>query len=431
MGKIGSLLGKPITSIRIPLSGSVWLSRQVAAIIDTKYFQRLKGTRQLGPLYNVFPGAVHTRAEHSLGTFHLAEQFLYSLQEKAMGLSDEQAKVVLLAALLHDIGHPPFSHALDGVRILGFSLPRHEEVGGEMICGGELARKIRALGVEPGQVAEVIVGKGPLADFLHAAFNVDRLDFLRRDSHHSGVPYGLSVDIDRLRLSLGRDEKGLYLNRKAKEAFATLVVAHRIMYEAVYHHKVSTALQGMIRKALVLLVEKEVLKERDLKALLQMTDLEFTLRVEEATEKLPPSERKVVRRLLSPLRFGKREIVKLVGQVEGNVNPQSLEEKLEERTGQVVIVERVEERGFSPEEVRFEDGVKPEVEFPGMRVVRVYAFEEAKEKVERALREMVQGTKDQPRQSVGAEQLELFPEAQEGGELLRPNPPNLKKSKNP
>ena len=126
------------SSIRLPELRNVPLTRRVQAIIDHRAFQRLRRVRQLGPTHLVYPGAVHTRFEHSLGVFGCARWFLLSLLDVpavADALTGSDLLCVLAAALLHDLGHYPFAHSLEALHLKGRDTPRHEDVGARIIRG--------------------------------------------------------------------------------------------------------------------------------------------------------------------------------------------------------------------------------------------------------------------------------------------------------
>ena len=142
--------GKFNQTLRIPVHGSILLSKEIKDIIDCPEFQRLKGIRQLGPTIFIFPGADHTRFEHSLGTYHLSLKYI----EKLMNFKhfreicdpiDEFIKVTVLCSLLHDIGHYPYSHWIE--EIIGindkFNFLNHEKRAGDIICEGEISKTIR------------------------------------------------------------------------------------------------------------------------------------------------------------------------------------------------------------------------------------------------------------------------------------------------
>ena len=234
--------------IRDPLWNNISLDELALRLVDTRAFQRLRYVRQLGLAYLVYPGATHTRFEHALGTWHLAGRTLAMLQGRgdvSPGLSGE-ARVVAAAALLHDIGHYPFSHALEEI-----GAPHHEDVAGALLTRGEIADVLReAIAPDaPERVVELIRGRSasPLQGLISGSIDLDKIEYLKRDALMCGVPYG-EIDVDRLihsltlvtdpvtrRLSIGVAEKGL-------SALESLLFAKYQMYRNVYwHHAVRSA----------------------------------------------------------------------------------------------------------------------------------------------------------------------------------------------
>ena len=234
--------------IRDPLWNNISLDELALRLVDTRAFQRLRYVRQLGLAYLVYPGATHTRFEHALGTWHLAGRTLAMLQGRgdvSPGLSGE-ARVVTAAALLHDIGHYPFSHALEEI-----GAPHHEDVAGALLTRGEIADVLReAIAPDaPERVVELIRGHSasPLQGLISGSIDLDKIEYLKRDALMCGVPYG-EIDVDRLihsltlvtdpvtrRLTIGVAEKGL-------SALESLLFAKYQMYRNVYwHHAVRSA----------------------------------------------------------------------------------------------------------------------------------------------------------------------------------------------
>jgi hypothetical protein len=245
--------------IRDPLWNNIRVEPLALRLIDTAAFQRLRYVRQLGLAFLVYPGASHSRFEHALGTYSLARRALSLLEERGdlRELGDSPCTDVRVAALLHDIGHYPFSHALEEIGALN-----HEEVARPLICGGEIGEILReSLGEDaPARIVELIGGKSdsPLQGLISGSLDLDKIEYLRRDALMCGVPYG-EIDADRLMNSLvlvcdsqsaavrptsnlppytstiGIQEKGL-------SAVESLLFAKYQMYRNVYwHHAVRSA----------------------------------------------------------------------------------------------------------------------------------------------------------------------------------------------
>ena len=188
--------------IRDPLWDNVRLDEAALMALDTPPVQRLRYVRQLGHAFLVYPGATHTRFEHALGAYHLTREALAALEERGeLAQVDEgDCLAVRLAALLHDIGHYPFSHALEEA---GF--PHHEQLGVAKLSRGELGERLERIGGSDlaRRVGALITGTSdsPLQGLISGSLDLDKIDYLSRDARMCGVPYG-AVDVDRLLASL-------------------------------------------------------------------------------------------------------------------------------------------------------------------------------------------------------------------------------------
>ena len=223
--------------VRDPLWNNIRLEPEALAVIDTPAFQRLRYVRQLGHAFLVYPGATHTRFEHALGAYHLAGRAT-------------QDRLVRLAALLHDLGHYPFSHALEEA-----GLPHHESLAARHLSRGPLAAALEKLDVPAESLLELIQGKStsPLAALVSGSIDVDKLDYLSRDAKMCGVPYGV-IDVDRLLTSLTISTDGVQLHPKGFAALESLLFAKYQMYRNVYwHHAVRSAtamFKRLVRRAI-------------------------------------------------------------------------------------------------------------------------------------------------------------------------------------
>jgi HD superfamily phosphohydrolase len=233
--------------IRDPLWDNIRLDRAALLALDTPTVQRLRYIRQVGHSFLVYPGATHSRFEHALGAYHLTRRALSVLEELGeLGpATTGDCQAVRMAALLHDIGHYPFSHALEEA---GF--PSHEKLGVAKLTQGELGERLLEIGGKefPAAVGALISGvsSSPLQGLISGSIDLDKVDYLSRDSRMCGVPYG-TVDVDRLLSSLtlvevqaGRYEVGV--QEKGISALESLLFAKYQMYRNVYwHHAVRSA----------------------------------------------------------------------------------------------------------------------------------------------------------------------------------------------
>lgn len=249
--------------IRDPIHGYITLHEAESALVNTRAFQRLRHVRQLGLTDQVFPGATHTRFSHSLGVMHLAQRMLERLfaQSSARGLAAEEkerlVRLMRLAALLHDLGHPPFSHALEELFEEGTG---HEAMAREIVLNTELAGIIaetgKPWGIGPEDVTALMAGEPApglefLSSVLSSELDIDKMDYLLRDSLYCGVRYG-SFDLERLLYTavllrtpegprLGVHESGIH----ALEAF---VLARYYMFAQVYFNVTSKVLELHLRR---------------------------------------------------------------------------------------------------------------------------------------------------------------------------------------
>ena len=234
--------------LRDPVWNNIRVDDLTLSLVDTEVFQRLRYVRQLGWTYLVYPGATHSRFEHALGTHHLSRRTLALLceAEDAASISENEQAIVRCAALLHDVGHYPFSHALEEIGAL-----HHEAVARPLITEGSVASLLaERLGQDaPGRVFDLIRGhsESALQGLISGSLDLDKIEYLKRDAFMCGVPYG-EIDVDRLTNSLvlvddpdtGRPAIGV--QEKALSALESLLFAKYQMYRNVYwHHAVRSA----------------------------------------------------------------------------------------------------------------------------------------------------------------------------------------------
>ena len=238
----------PDEIFRDPLWNNIRVDTVALKLIDTPAFQRLRYVRQLGLAYLVYPGASHSRFEHALGAYHLARRSLNLFAERELTavVDADECRLARYAALLHDIGHYPFSHALEEIGVL-----HHEEVARPLVTEGEIAGILREeLGADaPERIMALIRGRSPspLQGLISGSLDLDKIEYLKRDAFMCGVNYG-DIDADRLldSLTLVDDpETGIArigISEKGLSALESLLFAKYQMYRNVYwHHAVRSA----------------------------------------------------------------------------------------------------------------------------------------------------------------------------------------------
>jgi HD superfamily phosphohydrolase len=234
--------------LRDPIWNNIRVDELTLQLVDTDVFQRLRYVRQLGLAFLVYPGATHSRFEHALGAYHLARATLALLSERdGLGGADpEEQAIVRAAALLHDVGHYPFSHALEEIGQL-----HHEDVARPLITKGAVA-EILSRGISPSAPERILAlirgtSDSPLQGLISGSLDLDKIEYLKRDAFMCGVPYG-EIDVDRLTNSMmliedpdtGRPAIGV--REKGLSALESLLFAKYQMYRNVYwQHAVRSA----------------------------------------------------------------------------------------------------------------------------------------------------------------------------------------------
>src|SRR6266700_165167 len=256
---------QPVGTVRDSLYDLIPLGPREEKLIGTAPFLRLQKIKQLGFVYRIWPGATHTRYEHSLGCYNLAVRALRALLQHGSaggldGVAISSIQTLVVAALLHDIGHYPFSHTLEE---LGYPIIEHEKVGRSIIENSEIAPILeRDYHLSPERVADFIdppkakplpVDDELLNSLLSGALDVDKLDYLPRDARACNVPYG-GVDVARLQESLRihpnvQGQRRVVVTHKGISPLHSLLHARQEMFDNIYWHHTSRAFQVMLMRA--------------------------------------------------------------------------------------------------------------------------------------------------------------------------------------
>jgi len=239
--------------IKDPVHGYVYITKQEKEIIDSFPLQRLRRLRQLAGAEYVYPGANHTRFEHSIGVMYLAGRFTEN-PNIAQKTSEDEAEIVKIAALLHDVGHGPFSHVFE--HLLDKEQNKtHEDLTKWIITTSELKDILNRMGYDPREVGKLAIGtlrkpkKAFLDQIISSAVDADKLDFVVRDTYHTGAEYGY-VDIFRLIHALEVLDENLAVDLGALSALESFIIARIESFKSIYFHRVGRAAQIMLAMAM-------------------------------------------------------------------------------------------------------------------------------------------------------------------------------------
>lgn len=247
-------------SIFDPVHGQIELEGVALALVATREFQRLSGIHQTGFAHLVFPGANHTRLEHSLGAYWVAREM-----GRHLALDPRSSELAMVGGLLHDLGHPPFSHTLEPSmrEVLGHG---HEEASRARIVGSgvpgveddpqaiTVPRTLESFGIRPREIADLVdpprrrEHHGLLRSMLHSAVDADRIDYLQRDAHYTGVAHG-AIDAVRLLDTIRAYHDRIAFAEKGRMAVEGFLVGRALMYATVYYHKTVRAAELMAQAA--------------------------------------------------------------------------------------------------------------------------------------------------------------------------------------
>jgi len=336
--------------IKDPLYGYIMITEDDKQLIDSIEFQRIHRIKQLPLAELVYPAATHTRFEHSLGVMHLATLMMENLPHE---IEEYDAKLVRFSALLHDVGHGPFSHIFEHFTLKKLSL-NHEEIGKEIILRSSLGDILKSYGINPVDIGDIITGnriflKKYLHQIIKSGIDADKLDFIKRDNFHSGAGYG-NIDIDRLVTTMDTYEEELAINITSLLTFELFIIARIKSFEAIYFHKTLRAAQLLLIKAIENAIEEfGLLNSFNINDYINLDD--YSLWVLAKNSKYGKKFiQKIERRELPKLVYEKKVIIK------GNYN--ELLKKIEEIKEHLILKSKLSE-----EEIFFDLSVLPSVPY--------------------------------------------------------------------
>lgn len=300
-----------MAEIRDPVHGYVAITSIERELVDSPFLQRLRRIHQLAGSYLVYPGAVHTRFDHVVGTMHVAGQIANSLSQNS-GVSEEKVQEVRIASLLHDVGHGPFSHMFEEV-LAEKKSTSHEDLSQRIVAETGLARILESHGYSAEKMSTLAVGRGGsgepyLNEIVAGGMSADMMDYLRRDSYFTGVEYG-RVDAQRVIDSFHVANGHLVIDDAAMQAFEALLIARYEMFKAVYFHRTVRAAELMLVHSMKL--ADDALGLTDLSSLDNYLELTDEIVLHRLT-RLTPTTRELAAAKKLALDFRERRLVKCV-----------------------------------------------------------------------------------------------------------------------
>lgn len=255
--------------IRDPIHGEIAVDDTDLDLLDSPEVQRLRRIKQIGLGHLVYPGANHTRFEHSVGTMYVAGQLC-----DRMGFDEGTRRKMVVSALLHDLGHGPFSHTTEKFSSQVFGLD-HSELTLRGIVKGPISEVLAGMDLDPTEIGLIASGRGhDLAGLLHSQVGLDRMDYLMRDAHYTGVAYGV-IDHQRILSTLIFRGGEIMIREKGSQAAESLLVARFLMYPSVYLHHVSRIADAMLFRAL----EDATARDISVEEIMGMDDMSLVSRL--------------------------------------------------------------------------------------------------------------------------------------------------------
>lgn len=259
-----------------PIHGFINVYTHEVDVIDSPIFQRLRRIRQLAGAHLVYPGAQHSRFEHSLGTMHVAGLASSILEEKGC-LSSKNVEDIRLASLLHDIGHGPFSHLFEEVLQKKKKIS-HEKIGEKIILKSEIGDIVAKGGFDKIFISKLAFGNSSyqfMNEIISGGLSADMMDYLLRDGYFTGAEHA-RIDFKRIINSLDVHKKKLSLDKSALRSFESMMISRYQMFRAVYFHKTVRSAEVMLLEAMLLADAELGIATDNLQKYIQLTD-EFVI----------------------------------------------------------------------------------------------------------------------------------------------------------
>ncbi len=358
--------------VKDELYGTIEFDGVEERIMDTPEFQRLRRITQMSVTNLVYPGANHTRFEHSLGTAYLS----YVIADK-LGFEEDEKKKVKIFGLLHDIGHVAFSH--EGEDILKKYVGDHEKLGKEIVSKGKIADILNE-NYSLKEIAEMYGNAKRM--IVEADIGADRMDYLKRDALNTGVAYGV-IDIDRIVHTLAIDGDELCVTEGGLEAAESLLVARFIMFSAVYLHKTVRIATAMLHRAIKESIEDGTIKPEEF---IYMGDEVAYWRMSQS-----PSAKKYSEGILNRKLY--KEIVFIPEKNISKTEAERLEKELSEKFGCDIMIDYPTQFWKTVElKVKTKEGLKPLTECSSL-VRSIQKAEEERRKILVLAEEEIRKTK--------------------------------------
>ncbi|MGC8662292.1 MAG: HD domain-containing protein [Candidatus Micrarchaeia archaeon] len=315
--------------IKDAIFGNIELTPLEEKVVESAEMQRLRFIRQTGLVSMVYPGSNHSRFEHSLGTMNISKEMA-----KEMELEDDEIEIIALSGLLHDIGHGPFSHLSEGV-FSKYLNTDHERNGIEIIKKSEIKDIIEKAGFSVNEIIKRLLGKEG-GEIVTASLGADRLDYLLRDAHYTGVSYGV-IDYQQIKSKMGFYRKNLAVYLQGVQPAESLLLARYFMFITVYHHHAVEIANKMLEEAMEIAIEENVIEPKEF---LYLRDFELVNKLM-ASESIKPLIKRILER-----RLFKRAIYKEAKGTDFDFDEKAIKSRIEKsglnRTEYIVAKNKIE-----------------------------------------------------------------------------------------